>query len=191
MLNVWLFLFLYIGGLLPPTPVLGPNGLPDPASYDYAFYRIRSFTLSAIAASMIAFMAAQFCDVYLYHFWKRLTKGRHLWLRNNGSTMVSQLVDTICVIYITHYFAGGLPLNPDKPLQSQLWTYIASGYVFKLVAALLDTIPFYLGVRFLSSYLQIDPTKEHDGDDDEPSPVPPPATQPVAVSVADSSDAAV
>ena len=146
--------------------------LPDPHAYEYAFYRIRLFTLASIVASMIAYMAAQFCDVWLFHFWKRLTRGKHLWLRNNGSTMISQLVDTIAVIYITHYLAGGLPIDPDRPLQSQLWMFIGSGYVFKFTMALLDTIPFYFGVAWLSKYLQIDPALEHHADVEEAAVVP-------------------
>ena len=78
---------------------------------DYAFYRIRTLAFGAVIASMIAYLAAQFCDVYLFHFWKRLTNGRHLWLRNNGSTLISQLVDTIAVILITHYYAHALPID--------------------------------------------------------------------------------
>ncbi|MFO8030347.1 MAG: queuosine precursor transporter [Cyclonatronaceae bacterium] len=42
--------------------------------------------------SMIAYLVAQTVDVQLFHFWKQVTRGRHLWLRNNGSTMVSQFV---------------------------------------------------------------------------------------------------
>ena len=49
---------------------------------------------------LLAYLAAQFCDVRLFHFWKKLTRGRHLWLRNNGSTLVSQLIDTVAVILI-------------------------------------------------------------------------------------------
>ena len=117
-----------------------------------------------VVASMIAYQAAQMCDVTLFHFWKRLTRGRHLWLRNNGSTVVSQFVDTFAVITITHYWARGLPIDENLAIWPQLWVFIGSGYVFKLVVALLDTLPFYLGVRWLSEYLQIDPLQEHAAD---------------------------
>ena len=110
---------------------------------------------------MIAYIVAQFTDVHMYHFWKRLTKGKHLWLRNNGSTLISQLVDTTAVILITHYGAGALPINPDQAVIPQLLIFIGSGYVFKLVIALLDTGPLYVAVNYLSKYLQIDPTEEH------------------------------
>jgi uncharacterized integral membrane protein (TIGR00697 family) len=156
LLNVWVVGFLWLGGTLPPVPEMGPQGLPSPDAHDYAFYRVRQLTMGAVAASMAAYLAAQLVDVWLFHFWKRLTAGRHLWLRNNGSTLVSQMVDTVCVITITHYWAHGIPIDPERPVWPQLWVYIASGYVFKMLTALADTAPFYLGVRWLSAYLKVD-----------------------------------
>jgi uncharacterized integral membrane protein (TIGR00697 family) len=110
-----------------------------------------------VTASMIAYLAAQFVDVQVFHFWKRLTNGRHLWLRNNGSTLVSQLVDTTSVILITHFLAKGIPLDASEPVLPQLLTFIAAGYTFKLTVALLDTGPFYLGAKHLGRYLRIHP----------------------------------
>ena len=161
-LNLWVISFLYIGGLMPPEPVLDPaTGLPPTDAYDYAFSRIRVLTMGAVAASMIAYLTAQLCDVTLFHFWKRLTKGRHLWLRNNGSTLVSQFVDSFAVITITHFYANALPIDAAKAIWPQLWVFIFSGYVFKLTIALFDTGPFYIGVHYLSRYLEIDPNAEH------------------------------
>ncbi len=202
LVNIWVMLILWLGGIMPQAPVLtngvpsvpivekeaddskGTEALTDPRgnirksdgnavelerinrSYeakvpdDYAFYRIRTLAFGAVIASMIAYLAAQFCDVYLFHFWKRLTNGRHLWLRNNGSTLISQLVDTIAVILITHYISRGLPINDSQPIFRQLFLFIATGYVFKLVVALLDTIPFYVCVHYLKSYLEFDPIDE-------------------------------
>jgi uncharacterized integral membrane protein (TIGR00697 family) len=167
MLNAWVVLFLWMGGALPPTPTIdAATGLPPTDAYDFAFYRIRYLTMGAVVGSMIAYLAAQLCDVSLFHFWKRLTNGRHLWLRNNGSTLVSQFVDTFCVITITHFYAKGIPLDPNAAIWPQLWVFIASGYVFKLVIALSDTLPFYVGVHYLSRYLEIDPNAEHGQDND-------------------------
>ncbi len=162
-LNLWVVLFLWLGGVLPPSPAIeAGSGLPATDAYDFAFYRIRMLTMGAVVASMIAYLAAQFCDVFLFHFWKRLTRGRPLWLRNNGSTVISQFVDTFAVITITHFYARGLPIDDEAALWPQLWLFIGSGYVFKLIVALLDTLPFYLGVAWLSRYLEIDPLAEHD-----------------------------
>lgn len=164
-LNLWVVAFLWIGGLLPPVVDVDPvTGLPPREAYDFAFYRIRMLTMGAVLASMIAYLAAQMCDVFLFHFWKRLTRGRHLWLRNNGSTLVSQFVDTFAVITITHFWARGLPVQADQAIWPQLWVFIGAAYVFKMVVALLDTLPFYLGVAWLSRYLEIDPRAEHDRD---------------------------
>lgn len=116
------------------------------------FGRIARAARQAVWASMIAYLAAQLIDVWLFHFWKRVTRGRHLWLRNNGSTLVSQGVDTICVVTITFWAsiaAGEITWN-------QIGYLIAGGYAFKLCVALLDTLPFYLAVTWLSRYLAVD-----------------------------------
>ncbi len=151
-LNLWVGAILWIGGVLPGFD-LGSDRTPPL----HLFTELRTTTFAAITASMIAYLAAQLVDVHLFHFWKRLTKGKHLWLRNNGSTLVSQLVDTVAVILVTHYLAGGLPVDADRPLASQLFAFIAAGYVFKLVVALLDTGPFYVCVRALTRYLRLPP----------------------------------
>lgn len=162
LLNVFVVVFLLVGGLLPPIPAMDPQtGLPATDAPEFAFYRIRMLTMGAVMASMLAYLAAQLCDVWLFHFWKRLTRGRHLWLRNNGSTAVSQFVDSFAVITITHYWAAALPIDPAAEIWPQLWVFILSGYVFKVVAALLDTGPFYVGVHYLSRYLDVDPNAEH------------------------------
>lgn len=155
-LNLWVAFILWLGGTLPGVDFEG-NGA--------AFMDIRHMAFGAITASMIAYLLAQFCDVKLFHFWKRLTKGKHLWLRNNASTMVSQLVDMTAVILITHFYAGALPIREDDDLWPQLFVFIASGYVFKLVVAVLDTGPFYLAVKYLRPYLGLSHNEEVGHDD--------------------------
>jgi len=174
-LNFWVVFILWLSGVMPQVPTMDQTtGLPpleslsvvdgmvqDPNSF--AFYQIRALTFGAVVASMFAYLAAQFCDVYLFHFWKKLTRGKHLWLRNNGSTLISQIVDTVAVILITHFYAHALPIPAGLPA-SEVWQkllmFIVTGYVFKLIVALLDTIPFYILVSFLRGYLEFDPIKE-------------------------------
>lgn len=156
-LNVWVIFIFWLGGVLPGAfedPELAAKG-------ETAFFQIRALSFGAVGASMVAYMAAQFCDVYLFHFWKKLTKGKMLWLRNNGSTMISQLLDTIAVILITHFFAVDLTSHDSVPEAVELGVLIFTGYAFKVIIALLDTIPFYLGVHWLKQYLQFDPTADH------------------------------
>lgn len=171
-LNVWVLLILWLGGYLDRPENMGPDGLPQATvgadgnvdiPPEYAFYRIRMLTFGAVFASMIAYLTAQLVDVQVFHWLKRRTKGRHLWLRNNVSTLTSQLVDSIAVILITHYYANALELDPEHSLAFNLTAYILSAYVFKAIAAMVDTIPVYLSVRFLSKYLEIDPNEELDG----------------------------
>jgi len=148
-LNLWVVFIVWLGGVLPAaTPV-----------DESVFMQVRTLTFGAVTASMIAYLVAQLVDVQLFHFWKRLTHGKHLWLRNNGSTLVSQLVDTISVILITHA-VGALPLTEGEKVAPQLLAFIGAGYVFKLLAALVDTLPFYVGVRRLSRYLRLAPAGE-------------------------------
>jgi uncharacterized integral membrane protein (TIGR00697 family) len=170
-LNIWVVTIMWLGGVLPGFEVTDPTTgalVRDAAGRLPVFFEIRALTFGAVTASMIAYMAAQFCDVWVFHFWKKVTKGRLLWVRNNGSTMISQLVDTTAVILITHYYAHALPIDPDLPIGRQLALFIVTGYAFKFLVAAIDTIPFYIGVHYLRRYLQIDPLKEHDLHDDAP-----------------------
>ncbi|MEM1446803.1 MAG: queuosine precursor transporter [Planctomycetota bacterium] len=174
MLNAWVLFILWLGGVLPGFETFVDGKPPlDEAGRPPLFYEVRTATLAAMGASMIAYLAAQFVDVQMFHFWKRLTKGKHLWLRNNGSTLVSQLIDSVAVILITYLTFNvfnpdspqGLPVDKSdgaQPVWFQLAVgFILAGYVFKLVAALVDTPIIYLAVRWLGPYLRIDPTREH------------------------------
>lgn len=159
-LNLFVMGVLWLGASLPPSIPQDPaTGEPvrDAAGRLPVFFEVKTLAFGAVAASMVAYLAAQFCDVYVFHFWKRLTRNRHLWLRNNGSTMVSQMVDSVAVILVTHFYARALPIEPDRALWAQLGAFIASGYAFKFVAASLDTIPFYAGSYALARYLRLPP----------------------------------
>lgn len=152
----------------PPWQVLtfsGPVMMPfgEPVERIELFEMVYRCTRSTVLASMLAYMAAQFCDVFLFHFWKRITKGKHLWLRNNGSTMISQLVDAVAVIFITFWAQWRM----GERTLADLMTLVGSNYMFKVTVALVDTIPFYIGVYFLRGYLKIDPTQEHRADVEE------------------------
>lgn len=160
-INIWILFILYIGGVLPIVPPMDPGStvpaLDDPS---YAFYEIRRLTFGATFASMIAYLTAQIVDVRVFHFFKELTKGKSLWLRNNASTLISQLVDSISVTLITYFYAKAIEIKEDSVVHT-LMVLIISGYAFKLIAALLDTVPFYIGVRLLSKYLNIDPNEKY------------------------------
>jgi uncharacterized integral membrane protein (TIGR00697 family) len=113
------------------------------------FEGVYEFMVGNTIASMIAYLTAQTVDVRLFHFWKNLTGGKHLWLRNNASTMFSQLVDSTAILSIL-YLAGNLGDNINSV--ATLIILIINSYLFKFFFALFDTPLFYLGVRFLKHY---------------------------------------
>lgn len=160
MLNVWVLFILWIGGILPPQPELAPDGLPIDIE-ERTFFQIRKWTFGATIASMLAYMTAQFIDVHIFHRLRKLTKGKMLWLRNNGSTLTSQLVDSVAVVSITYLWAhDAISIQPGETATHAVIILILSNYVFKMVSALIDTGPFYLGTKLLSKYLKIDPDME-------------------------------
>lgn len=159
LLNIWVLFILWLGAALPPHPVVMEDGLPALDDPNRTYFVIKYLTSLATAASMIAYITAQFVDVHIFHLLKKLTKGKHLWLRNNGSTLTSQMVDSIAVITITFIGArSALHIMPGESAFHAIIILILSNYVFKMVSALLDTIPFYIGVKYLSKYLNIDMT---------------------------------
>lgn len=92
----------------------------------------------AVLASMLAYLFAQFVDIRIFHFWKDLTKGKHLWLRNNFSTFLSQFIDTFTVLFLLCSFKV-LPWNIFGSL-------LLSGFLFKVIIAALDTPILYIVV---------------------------------------------
>ena len=112
------------------------------------------FALSPIAAlaSMIAYLLAQFVDIRIYHFWKNLTQGKMLWLRNNFSTFSSQLIDTLLVVGLLSIFGV---------LEWKLfWGLVISGFIFKIIVAALDTPLLYLFVGIFRKTFDLKPTDE-------------------------------
>jgi uncharacterized integral membrane protein (TIGR00697 family) len=107
------------------------------------FHQVFGLSKVAVFASMMAYLTAQFIDIRLFHFWKRVTKGKHLWLRNNASTITSQTVDTLVVLVLLASFnAGGITWD-------NLPALLIDGLLFKWTFALLDTPVFYLAVGML------------------------------------------
>lgn len=164
LLNLWVMLILWVGGALPGFEAIDPEtgGIArDAAGNLPVFFEVRRLAFGAVTASMIAYLVAQFVDVQVFHFWKWLTKGKHLWIRNNGSTLISQLVDTTAVILITHFYAKALPIDADREVWPQLLVFIFTGYAFKFIAAMVDTVPFVLLAPRLARYLRLPPPTQH------------------------------
>jgi len=110
-----------------------------PAEYTMVF----KTSLRIFAASLIAFTISQHHDVWAFNFWKEKTHGKYLWLRNNASTMVSQLIDTTLFMFIAFY--GVTP----KSGVDFIFALIIPYWLVKVLFAIGDTPLCYLGVRWL------------------------------------------
>ena len=165
-LNVLILFILFLGNSMPSVPaeamppwqviqLAAPVALPngDIVESSIGLYQlIYATTSGAVFASMLAYIAAQYCDVQLFHFWKRVTRGKHLWIRNNFSTLMSQMVDSVTVVSVTF---GAAFLRGDIAIKAML-ILIGSNYLFKAAVALLDTGPLYLAVHYLRRYMHLD-----------------------------------
>jgi uncharacterized integral membrane protein (TIGR00697 family) len=130
--SLFALLALWLGGQFEAIQ----NSPVSQETYQAAFGN----TWRVISASMAAYLVAQFLDVRLFHFWRDLTKGKHLWLRNNASTVVSQLLDSILVVLVL--FWGVMPGDEMVTIILDLW-------LFKALVALFDTPLFYYFTWFL------------------------------------------
>lgn len=142
--SVFVLLIVYVAGAAPATSW----------SYvsDEGFSTVFGQTGLAVAASMVAYLVAQFIDIRIYHYWKKLTAGKKLWLRNNFSTMSSQVVDTSVVLLLL-CFGGEIE-----------WSMFASllfyGVAFKVTVAALDTPIMYLCTYFVRKRFGLSPGEE-------------------------------
>ena len=141
--SVFVLIFLWLGSQFSAIS----GSIVDDLTYDSVFQN----AWRLIAASMVAYLFAQFVDVRIFHFWKRLTKGKHLWLRNNGSTVASQLIDTTLVVCIL--FVGVWESD-------QIYRAILDGWLFKMLMAFIDTPIIYGVIHLLKGKIDIAKIKD-------------------------------
>ena len=108
---------------------------------DKTFNLVFSASPLAVLASMSAYLIAQFLDIRIYHFWKQLTQGKYLWLRNNFSTFSSQIIDSTTVIALLCIF--------DILAWDLFLGLVLSSITFKIVVAVIDTPLLYLLVGLI------------------------------------------
>lgn len=113
---------------------------------DETFNKVFGNSWRVIFASMTAYLCAQLIDVRIYHFWKEKTAGKHLWLRNNFSTVFSQLVDTTLVVCVL--FLG-------VRSHSEIIQFILDGWLFKILCAFIDTPLLYASTAFIRNKLDL------------------------------------
>ncbi|MDT7830807.1 queuosine precursor transporter [Flavobacteriaceae bacterium S356] len=135
---------IYVSQEVPATPWSPVN--------DTTFVNVFGAAPLAVLASMMAYLFAQFIDIRIYHFWKKFTKGKHLWLRNNFSTFSSQIIDTLTVLLLLCSF-GIIGWENFSGL-------LISGIIFKIMIAALDTPILYAVVYAFRKYFGLKPGQE-------------------------------
>lgn len=141
--SLFVLFILWLGHSFP--------ALPNSPVGDDAYNQVFQNSWRVIMASMVAYLSAQFLDVRLFHFWKGVTKGKMLWVRNNFSTITSQFVDTLLVVTII--FIG-------TESWSTIGGYVLDGWLFKLLVALADTFFIYLLVWLFKRVFGLQPGQE-------------------------------
>lgn len=131
---VLVMLLTVLSVMLPPASRYASNE---------AFLEVFNPSIRIMIASLIAFLLAQYHDIWAFNFWKKKTKGRFLWLRNNLSTVVSQFIDTTVFMFIAFYMA-----TPTYTVDF-IFALIIPYYLLKVFVAICDTPFVYLGVWWL------------------------------------------
>jgi uncharacterized integral membrane protein (TIGR00697 family) len=101
-------------------------------AHQEAFALVFSLSPRLFAAGLGAYLISQFLDVHIFHFLRQRTRGRHLWLRNNASTLLSQFTDTL--VFISLAFHGVI---------DNLLPLVFGQYLIKATIALADTPLLY------------------------------------------------
>jgi len=116
---------------------------------DEAFHQVFANSNAIIVASMVAYLIGQLIDIQVFHFLRRRTGHRHIWLRATGSTVVSQLIDSFVVIYI----AFGTTLSTQHLPLGDIGTIATTNFLYKLIVAVLITPVIYLGHAMIDRHL--------------------------------------
>ncbi|MTI47806.1 MAG: queuosine precursor transporter [Firmicutes bacterium] len=138
------FIVSIISAIMIKIAILMPSS-PDWMNQG-EFSLILGSNFRIVIASMLAYLVSQHHDVWAFHFWKGKTNGKHLWLRNNLSTLFSQIIDTVIFILVAFY--GVLP-------NSVIFDMMISQYIIKLIIAIADTPIVYIMVGVIRRMLKL------------------------------------
>tara|TARA_B110001454_G_C12654291_1_gene406737 strand:- start:295 stop:1050 length:756 start_codon:yes stop_codon:yes gene_type:complete len=154
LLIIYVFIIIYMSTKLTPNNYwLNINSVDNhgnPFNIDYAYNIIFLQSTGIIIGSIIAFLIAQILDVIVFHKLKRMTKGKFIWLRATGSTLISQFVDSFVVLFIAFYL---LAPNDKVWSLSQVFSVGFDNYTFKFIIAILITPLIYLVHYLIDNYM--------------------------------------
>jgi uncharacterized integral membrane protein (TIGR00697 family) len=143
-LIAYCFIIVSIALQLPAKEIPG-SSLATNAEFGKVFGQAQAVIIGSIAA----FLLSQIMDATLFHWIKRKTGNRYIWLRSTGSTVISQMVDTIVVLYIGFVLTGAITMN-------DFFNIAPTNYLLKLGIAILLTPVIYLGHYLVRKYLRED-----------------------------------
>ena len=154
LLIIYVFIIIYMSTKLTPNNYwLNINNVDNhgnPFNIDYAYNIIFLQSTGIIIGSIIAFLIAQILDVIIFHKLKRMTKGKFIWLRATGSTLISQFIDSFVVLFIAFYL---LAPNDKTWSLSQVFSVGFDNYTFKFIIAILITPLIYLAHYLIDNYM--------------------------------------
>jgi hypothetical protein len=143
-LIAYCFIIVSIALQLPAKEIPG-SSLATNAEFGKVFGQAQAVIIGSIAA----FLLSQIMDATLFHWIKRKTGNKYIWLRSTGSTVISQMVDTIVVLYIGFVLTGAITMN-------DFFNIAPTNYLLKLGIAILLTPVIYLGHYLVRKYLRED-----------------------------------
>jgi len=143
------FLFIYAAVSAPPAPA--GRTFVDEAS----FGAVLGASGRMIVASMVAYLAGQFTDIWTFGVMKRLTGGRLIWLRATGSTVISQAVDSLAIMGVLYFFQR--LADGTKPDLAFTLVAASKGYLIKFSIAVGITPLIYVGRWIIRAWFGLEP----------------------------------
>jgi uncharacterized integral membrane protein (TIGR00697 family) len=144
------FLIILMWTDMPPADFwLNLNGLDSqgrPFDINFAYSSIFRMGLGIVVGSLTAFLVSQLVDAYVFHYFRKLTGHKYLWLRSTGSTVVSQVIDSFVILFIAFYFLGNWSLG-------QVLRVGLVQYSYKVLLAIALTPLIYLAHSLIDKYL--------------------------------------
>ena len=153
-LILYVFLIVFLSTKLTPNTywlnINSTDNSGNPFDIDYAYNTIFLQSTGIIIGSVFAFLIAQLLDVFIFQKIKKITKGKFIWLRATGSTLISQLIDSFVVLTIAFYFLA--PEGKEWSI-NQVFVVGFDNYTFKFFVAIIITPFIYLAHYLIDSYL--------------------------------------
>jgi queuosine precursor transporter len=129
-----------------------------------AFEAVFASSRIMFLASLAAYIAGQLCDIWSFHVIKRFTKGRLLWLRATGSTVISQMLDSFVVTYLAFGIGRQIVGDPEvapAPF-GRILEMAATGYTLKFLMAIAVTPILYAGHGVMRKSFGLQPLPAQD-----------------------------